>query len=78
MDRTTVFIPADLRRRLAGEARRRRQPQAALIRAALPQSLLASPADLPKLLGAVSVPEVDAREAKAWVRQQWQGKAGRP
>jgi len=77
MDRTTVFIPTDLRRRLADEARRRRQPQAALIREALAQYLLASPVDLPKLLGATSVPEVDAREAKAWVRQQWQSKASR-
>jgi hypothetical protein len=75
MERTTVFLPGDLRRRLADEARRRREPQAALVREALEQFLKPTPERRPRLVGAVSISGVDARKSKAWVRHQWAAKA---
>lgn len=71
MERTTIFIPAELRRRLADEARRRRLPQAAIVREALERYLLSSIPDAPRFVGSAAVEGVDAREAKAWVREQW-------
>lgn len=75
MERTTVFLPMDLRRKLADESRRRQQPQAVLIREALVQYLARNRAEQPKLVGAVTVEGVDAREAKSWVREEWRRRA---
>jgi Ribbon-helix-helix protein, copG family len=40
MEKTTVYLPAALKRRLAQAARRRGQPEAALIRAAIERLLV--------------------------------------
>ena len=71
MERTTVLIPKELRRRLADEARRRNTPQSALIREALERYLTESGPGRPRLVGLASMDGVDAREVKAWVRGQW-------
>jgi predicted transcriptional regulator len=71
MGRTTILIPEELRQRLVNEARRRKVPQSALIRDALERYLDEQSGDQPSLLGVVDVEGVDAREAKAWVRERW-------
>jgi hypothetical protein len=75
MERTTILIPGDLRRRLADESHRRRVPQSALIREALERYLTERPAERPHLVGVADVDGVDAREVKAWVRKEWARKA---
>ena len=77
MERTTILIPAELRRRVADEARRRRVPQSVLIREALERYLSDSRTERPRLVGVADIEGVDAREAKAWVRDQWAGGAPR-
>ena len=79
MARTTMFLPEDLRRRLADEARRRGQPQAVLVREALEGYLDRAKAkrSLPTFVGSASSGEVDARDAKRWVREEWDKKRGR-
>ncbi len=77
MERTTILLPGDLRRRLADESRRRRIPQSALIREALERYLAERPADRPHLVGVAEVDGVDAREVKAWVRKEWARKAAK-
>jgi len=71
MERTTILIPEGLRRRLVDEARRRKVPQSALIRDALERYLDERTSGQPYLLGVADVEGVDARDAKAWVREQW-------
>ena len=76
MERTTIFLPGDLRRRLADESRRRRKPQAELMREAL-EGYLNEPLGgrrLPSFVGSASVGEVDARDAKRWLRGEWERK----
>ena len=77
MERTTILIPTDLRRRLVEEARRRRLPQSALIREALERYLAMGRPDRPSLIGAAEVDGVDSRQVKAWARRQWDAKAAR-
>jgi predicted transcriptional regulator len=71
MQRTTILIPEELRQRLVDEARRRRVPQSALIRDALERYLDERISGQPSVLGVADVEGVDARDAKAWVREQW-------
>jgi predicted transcriptional regulator len=71
MERTTILIPEELRQRLVNEARRRKVPQSALIRHALERYLDEQTGGQPSLLGVADVEGVDARDAKAWVRDQW-------
>jgi predicted DNA-binding protein len=75
MERTTIFMPANLRLRLADEAHRRRLSQAAIIREALEHYLDESHTERPHLVGVAAVPRVDAKTAKAWTRDQWARKA---
>jgi predicted transcriptional regulator len=71
MERTTILIPEELRQRLADEARRRKVAQSALIRDALERYLDEQTSGQPSLLGVADVEGIDARDAKAWVREQW-------
>jgi predicted transcriptional regulator len=71
MERTTILIPEELRRRLVDEARRRKVPQSVLIRDALERYLDEGTGDRPHLVGAADVEGVDARDAKTWVRERW-------
>ena len=75
MDRTTILIPPELRRRLADEARRRRVPQSELIRDALTRYLSEGEAEPPRLVGSAEVEGLEAREVKSWVRREWARKA---
>jgi len=71
MERTTIFLPVELRRRLADEARRRGVARAQLVRDALARYLDEPPSERPRLVGSGSAPGLDAREAKRWARERW-------
>lgn len=75
MERTTIFLPPELRRRLADEARRRSLPQAVLVREALTRFLDEGGSERPRLIGSAAVEGVDARSAKSWVRGEWSREA---
>jgi len=77
MERTNVFLPTELRRRLADEARRRGRPQAELVREALERYLAEAVPERPRVVGVADAPGLDARRAKAWVRGRWGRRAAR-
>lgn len=76
MNRTTIFLPPELQQRLADEARRRKVAQAELVREALTAYLDRSRRPVPSIIGVVDRPDIDARDAKAWVRERWAEEAG--
>jgi len=77
MERTNVFLPTELRRRLADEARRRGRPQAELVREALERYLAEAAPERPRVVGVADVPGMDARRAKAWVRERGRRRVAR-
>jgi hypothetical protein len=72
MNKTTVYLPPDLQRRLQQLSRRTGRPQADLIRDALQAYLDGQPApSRPGFVGMGEDPELSADRAKAWVRARW-------
>lgn len=73
VEKTTVYLDADLRRKLAAVARRRGVPQAALIRDALAAYLASKEAPrLPSWVGAVTDgPATDSSTIKQELRPLW-------
>jgi predicted transcriptional regulator len=71
MVKTTLYLPEDLQRELAEAARRLKRPQAELVRDALREFLAANRRPWPRSIGIAEDGTLDAREAKAWVREQW-------
>lgn len=71
MQKTTLYLPIGLRRRLRDQARFTGRPQAELVREALDRYLDQRRPPLPTSIGAGDDPALDAREAKGWVHQRW-------
>lgn len=71
MDKTTLYLPDELKRALHDAARRLGRTQADLVREALAVYLRAQPKPLPRSLGAGADGEVAARDSEAWLRSQW-------
>lgn len=71
VEKTTLYLPAELQRALREEGRRSGRAQAVLIREALGEYMAKRPRQLPRSVGIVANGRVDARTAKAWVREQW-------
>ncbi|HEX5396296.1 MAG TPA: CopG family transcriptional regulator [Candidatus Limnocylindria bacterium] len=71
MNKTTVYLPDDLRRSLKAAARRRRLPEADLVRDALRHYLEGE--DRPELtsVGSGADDGLAARDSEAWMRQEW-------
>ena len=69
--KTTLCLPADLRQRLKDASRRTGSPQAALVREALDRYLTATPPPLDTSIGAGDDPNLEARDAKHWLRERW-------
>ena len=74
MDKTTLYLPGDLHRRLRQAARSSGRPQADLIRSALDLYLRESRADRPRSIGAGEDETLEARDAEAWLRERWRGR----
>jgi len=71
VERTTVYLPRELRAALRAEARRRGQPQSVLIREALEKLLAGAEPALPRSIGIARKKGITGREAKAWLRADW-------
>lgn len=71
MEKTTLYIPADLHRQLEEMARRRQQPQAELIREAI--RAYVQNEDHPPLrsLGIARSREITGKTARTWLRDHW-------
>jgi predicted transcriptional regulator len=71
MNKSTVYLPPELQRRMEQYARRAGVSQAAIIRAALNQYL--GQQERPKLrsVGIGENREVHGRDSEEWLRQHW-------
>ncbi len=67
-----MYLPDDLRKRLAAAAQDADRPQAELIREALDQYLAdRQQRPWPSFIGSAGDIGIPATEAKAWVRSEW-------
>lgn len=71
MRKTTLYLPSDLQRRLREHARRTGAPQAAVVREALERYLSDAPRPTLTSLGAGEDQELEASDARAWLRARW-------
>lgn len=71
MHKTTLYLPSDLQRRLREHARRTGAPQAAVVREALERYLTDAPRPTLRSLGAGDDQELQATDARAWLRARW-------
>jgi predicted transcriptional regulator len=71
VNKTTLYLPEDLRRTLKEEARRTGRPEAAIVREALAAYLRHRVRPRPRSIGAGEDLEVAARDSEAWLRDHW-------
>jgi len=72
MEKTTLYLPEALHTSLRDAARRERRSAAELVREALTEYLSRRQRPRPRSVGAIQEPGLPpAREAKQWVRGQW-------
>jgi hypothetical protein len=72
MEKTTLYLPADIQHALRTEARRTGRPQAELVREALRDYLGARPRPEPRSIGIGSDDGgVSGRDSEAWLRGEW-------
>lgn len=76
MEKTTLYLPDDLQRRLRDAARREGRSQAELVREALSAYLEDSPRPTPGSLGAGCDPDLPARDAEEWLESRWRERHG--
>ncbi len=74
MTKTSLYLPAELQRRLRDEARRRRRPQAELVRDALQAYLDRSDRPVMRSIGIGSDPELSGRDVEEWLEREWGGR----
>ncbi len=74
MEKTTLYLPDDLRQELRAAARQSGQSQAELIRGAVRSFLESRPAALPRSVGAVSDGAFDARNDETYLAKAWDRK----
>lgn len=71
MEKTTVYLPADLRGWLREESRRTGRTQAELMREALEAYAARRPRPLPTSIGLGSDPELSGADVEDWLRDNW-------
>ncbi len=71
MNKTTIYLPAELQRGVREVARRTGRRPAELIRAAIEEFLRAEDQPLPRSLGAGEDAELAAANSEDWLRNQW-------
>lgn len=73
MDKTTLYLPADVRQAFRALAQRTGRPQAEIIREVLEEYLRYHRADQAALcsVGAVAVPDVHGADSEDWLEQHW-------
>lgn len=71
VEKTTLYLPADLQRALQEQARRSGRPQAELVRQALRDYLEAAASPRPRSLGLGADAKLSGRESESWLERQW-------
>jgi predicted transcriptional regulator len=71
LEKTTVYLPVETRRRLAEVARRRNVTQAKVIREALDAFLIAQARPSLRSLGAGHSDTITGRTARDWLQENW-------
>jgi predicted transcriptional regulator len=71
MEKTTIYLPDNLRIALKDMARRSGRPQAELIREALAAFVARQERPRPKSFGIASSGKVQATEVEAWLDEHW-------
>jgi Ribbon-helix-helix protein, copG family len=71
MEKTTLYLPAELQRRLSDAARRTGRSQADLIREALSTFLGELGTPQPRSIGMLADPELRAEQTEGWLRDAW-------
>jgi hypothetical protein len=71
VEKTTLYLPADLQRALQEQARRSGRPQAELVREALRSYLQGIARPQPRSLGLGEDEELTARESEDWLAREW-------
>ncbi len=71
MEKTTLYLPSDLRRMLKEVSKRTGQPQAELVREALRLFLQQHARPPLRSLGVVRSKEITGRNAEDWLREHW-------
>lgn len=71
MDKTTLYLTPELRRRLREAARRSGRRQADMIRSALDAYLDEAQANRPRSIGAGEDDALDAGDTETWLRERW-------
>jgi hypothetical protein len=71
VEKTTLYLPADLQRALREASRRTGRPQAELIRQALYGYLEHERRPRPRSIGLGDAPDVSGRDAEAWLEREW-------
>ncbi len=71
MDKTTLYLTPELRRRLRDAARRSGRRQADVIRSALDAYLDAGQANRPTSIGAGEDEVLEAGDTETWLRERW-------
>ncbi len=74
MDKTTLYLTPELRRRLREAARRTGRRQADVIRLALDAYLDEGQANRPTSIGAGEDEALEARDTEAWLRDRWRNR----
>lgn len=72
MEKTTLYLPAELHRALKDVSRRTGQPQAALIREALSLYLGQWSKPVPRSLGLGDNPTLSGADTEVWLEAHWQ------
>ena len=71
MEKTTLYLPADLRGLLKEAARRTGRPEAVIVREALRSYLQQQGRPSPRSLGLGENVELSGRESEAWLKAHW-------
>jgi Arc/MetJ-type ribon-helix-helix transcriptional regulator len=78
MEKTTLYLPAELQRRLSDAARRTGRTQADLIREALRLFLGELNTPPPRSLGILADPELRGEDTEDWLRGAWDAHRDKP
>lgn len=73
VEKTTLYLPADLQQRLRVEARMRGRPQAELVRDALYAYFRRRKQPWPQSIGIAENAGLSARDSEEWLEHEWGG-----
>ncbi len=71
MNKTTLYLPDDIQRRLREVAKRTGRAQADLVRTAIDRYLADEPSPLPGSIGVGDDAELRGRDTEDWLRSNW-------